>query len=90
MGKRLFSGIYPSGIVYADRFNERGGDYKRLAFLPFATLDLKLEHDCPPSLRAEIERDAAVIQAKRGEAFQVSTSGQTITLGHAITLARDQ
>lgn len=39
---RLFSGVYPCGIVYADRYREKGGDYARLAFLPYDTLQLSM------------------------------------------------
>ncbi len=42
---RLFIGVYPTGIAYADKWNEVDGDYKRLAFLRFATLALDIEHD---------------------------------------------
>ena len=78
---RLFSGVYPCGIVYADRYREKGGDYARLAFLAYDTLQLRVEEDCPVELRALIETDAAAIQAKRGQLYQVSTSGQTVMLG---------
>lgn len=81
MQDRLFVGIYPSGIVYADRAKEVAGDYKRLGFLSYATLELELEPRCPKSLKKRIEEHAATIQAKQGELFQISTSGQTVTLG---------
>jgi hypothetical protein len=80
---RLFAGVFPCGISYADRTREVAGDYKPLAFLPFSTLHPKFEKDCPPGLRALIEADMAVIQARRGEHFQVSTCGQTVLLGSA-------
>lgn len=83
---RLFSGIYPTGIVYSDRKREKGGDYLRLAFLPFGSLRLEWEPvTMPVELRAAIERDAAAIVAKRGELFQVSSSGQTVTLGGTVS-----
>jgi hypothetical protein len=78
---RLFIGVYPTGIVYADRSREKHGDYARCGFLSFDTLALDLKPDCPKVLRAFIEKDAARIQAKRGEPYQVSESGQTVTLG---------
>jgi hypothetical protein len=80
--QRLFMGVYPCGIVYADRKREVAGDYKRLAFLDYATLTLEIGRDCPNDLAGEIRKDASAIQARRGEQFQLSTSGQTITLGH--------
>ena len=81
-GHRLFVGVFPGGLVYADRWAEQHGDYKRLAFLPYATLALQVEPDCPPDLRTEIETAAATIIAQRGQPFQVSACGQTVILGH--------
>lgn len=75
---RLFIGGYPAGIVYADRGREKAGDYARLAFLPYHTLRLDVEKDCPPELRALIEAHAALHKA--GDVIPVSAS-QTITLG---------
>src|SRR3546814_11083186 len=45
MDQRIFSGIYPAGIVYADRTRQTGGDYARLAFLPYDTLALAFSTD---------------------------------------------
>jgi hypothetical protein len=81
---KLFSGVYPCGIVYADRHWEKHGDYVRLAFLQFSTLQLDIEKDCPKELAAQIRRDAATIQARKGEFFPVSTCGQTVLLGSAL------
>jgi hypothetical protein len=79
---RLFAGVYPAGIVYADRARERGGDYLKLAFLPFRSLVLEWEGvSMPDELRAEITRDAERIAERRGQDFQVSTSGQVVRLG---------
>jgi hypothetical protein len=79
---RLFIGVFPGGIVYADRARETFGDYERLAFLPFGTLEFQWsKNPCPASLRALVVADAAGVQARRGEDFQVSTSGQTVRLG---------
>lgn len=82
--ERLFSGIYPCGIVYADRLNEKCGDYKRLAFLPYDTLDLDIEGDCPVEMKRIIMSDAERIQAQKGQKFRISFSGQTVTLGSAL------
>lgn len=81
MSDRLFIGVYPGGISYADRHREKDGDFARLAFLAYDTLQLKVEQDCPPDLRKRIEADAASVQARRGEMFQISTCGQTVMLG---------
>jgi hypothetical protein len=81
LSERIFAGVFPEGIVYADRKRERGGDYVRLAFLSFATLGLDIETDCPEELRPQILASAARIQARKGEQFQTSSSGQSVTLG---------
>ncbi|MFC1337416.1 MAG: hypothetical protein G8D89_16380 [gamma proteobacterium symbiont of Clathrolucina costata] len=82
---RLFAGIYPTGIVYADRHREVSGDYQRLAYLNFATLELEIEKACPPDLVHRIQENARIIQEKRGDHFQISTCGQTVLLGSALT-----
>lgn len=81
---RIFSGVYPAGISYADRHREKHGDYAKLAFLPFGTLQLDVEKDCPEDIRALIEADAATFQSRRGEKFQISSSGQTVLLGYQL------
>ena len=79
---RLFIGTFPTGIGYADKQRERDGDYMRVAFLPFSTLELEWAPGThPPDLRKSIEQHAARIAERRGQEFQVSTSGQTVTLG---------
>ena len=79
--ERLFICIYPGGIVYADRTVEEAGDYKRLAFLPYSSLELEIKADCPTELAEQIRTDAADIQARRGQQFQVSACNQTVMLG---------
>lgn len=78
---RLFIGVFPTGILYADRSREKDGDYARLAFLPFDELTLKIESDCPAVLVASIRRNAQSIIARRGERYETSESGQYIILG---------
>ena len=73
--RNLFIGVYPTGLVYADKSIEREGDYHRVAFLPYNTLELKVYDFGSPLLQA-IRRDAHVIQARRGELFGISTSGK--------------
>ena len=79
--QRLFIGVFPTGISYADRTREEHGDYKRLAFLSYRTLELEWYDEVPSDLAKQIIADAASIQARRGELFQVSTSGQFVKLG---------
>jgi uncharacterized membrane protein YgcG len=80
--ERVFSGVYSTGISYADKDVEVHGDYKKLAFLPFSTLVLEwYANRVPPDVREYIDRDAAKMQARRGQQYAVSSSGQTVTLG---------
>jgi hypothetical protein len=82
VAERVFVGTFPTGISYADRAVEVGGDYKRLAFLPFDTLVLEWSAKRIPSdMRDYIERDAARLQARSGEDYKVSQAGQTVVLG---------
>lgn len=78
---RLFIGIYPEGIVYADRKIEEHGDYRQVAFLPYSTLVFQPHKVADKGLVAQAMRHAATIQAKKGERFQVSTTGQYVILG---------
>lgn len=82
-GDWLFIATFPTGISYADRKRERHGDYLRLAFLPFGTLALEWSPgvSVPLALREAIDRHARGIQARRGEPYQVSSSGQSVILG---------
>jgi hypothetical protein len=79
---RLFIGIFPAGIVYADRRREECGDYQRVAFLPYRSLQLEINPRAHKQLAKQAVQHAATIQARRGEQFQISSSGQTVTLGN--------
>lgn len=91
-GQRLFIGVYPTGLVYADRFREVDGDYVRLAYLNYRTLELEfdgpqgraLKFEGAEELRREIEADARSMQGRRGELFPTSAAGQSILLGGAV------
>lgn len=78
---RVFCGVRPGGIVWADRQRLNGGDYSSLAFLPYDTLELKLQPDCPQELRAEITAAAAIVQAKRGTWYYIPSCRQSVLLG---------
>ncbi len=79
---RVSAATFPTGIYYADRTVEVKGDYKRLAFLPFDTLELEwIAKRIPPDVRDYIERDAAKIQTHRGQNYQTSQAGQNVMLG---------
>ena len=81
LGERIFIGVFCGGLSYADRKVERHGDYAPLAFLDYARLELRFDTQCPEGMKGWIKSHAATVQARRGEQFQISTSGQTITLG---------
>lgn len=74
---RLFGGHFPCGIVYADRWIEEGGDYKRIAFLPYDTLKLEISDNNSPLL-PRIREDAAKYQP--GQSLQVA-GNCTLTIG---------
>ena len=84
LDERIFVATMATGIGYADRTREEHGDWKRLAILFYSDLRAEIAADCPPELEQQIRAHMAPIQARRGEQYQVSTSGQTITLGHAL------
>jgi uncharacterized protein YjhX (UPF0386 family) len=77
----LFIGLFPAGVSYANRNVEENGDHKRLAFLPYDTLALEVQKDCPLELRHRIFEDAKTIQARHGKPFRISTCGQTVIFG---------
>ena len=79
---RLFVGVFPGGIVYADKAMETFGVYDRLAFLPFDSLVLQWSRNpCPHALRETIIADAAILQTRKGQDYPISECGQTVKLG---------
>ena len=78
---RVFCSVGACGIMWADRERLSDGDYSRLAFLPYNTLALEFQVDCPEYLRSRIQATAANVQARRGQHYKVSTTGQTVLLG---------
>jgi hypothetical protein len=81
---RLFIGIFPAGISYADRTREEHGDYKQVAFLSYATLKIEWRGRPDAAIRAEVEAHAATMRARAGGTFTVSACGQTVRLGSAL------
>ena len=81
-GSRLFIGLYPAGVVYADKAYEINGDYARIAFLPYDTLELEFTPGGQRSpLRDQIMDHAADLMTRTGGEIAVSASGQTRRLG---------
>ena len=79
-GDRIFCGYFPTGYVWADRKREVAGDYKKLAYMSYRGLRLELQPDCPAELAEIIRKDAAGIQARRGEREQIA-GNMSVTLG---------
>ena len=80
MQNDLFIGVYPGGLVYADRSREEHGDYQRVAFLPYDSLELEVSAARSRLLPA-VREHAATVQAKRGELYSISACGQSVRLG---------
>ena len=76
---------FPTGIVYADKTREdpTTRDYKRLGYLNYATLILKLEPDCKGDVAHYVTAEAAKLQAMRGQRFSIAGNMQ-VTLGSDI------
>lgn len=86
---RLFQGVYSTGIVYADREVERDNDYRPLAFLPYDTLQMDYEKDCPDMWRPLLEQKAAEMLARAGQRFALAQN-MSITLGSKIINERQE
>ena len=78
--ERLFLGVWGTGISYADREQEVDGDYKQVAFLPFSNLRGEW-NDCPDELKPAVEADWAAMLSRKGEKYEITTSGQVVVLG---------
>jgi hypothetical protein len=78
--ERLFIGLFPGGIVYADRAIEQHGDYKKVAFMAYSSLEFEVYAPRSPLLELA-RKHATEIQAKRGQQLVVSGCGQTVLLG---------
>lgn len=80
MKDRLFVAVHATCLAYCDISREVNGDYLCVARLPYKSLELEVlepKHDLLP----EIKADAARLIARRGDKFEVSTSGQYVVLG---------
>lgn len=80
LNQRLFCGVFPTGWSWCDRAIEEHGDYVTVAYMSFRTLELEIRKPKSPLLPL-VKASAARLQAMRGQEYQVSTSGQTVTLG---------
>ena len=76
MKENLFIGVYPEGWLFCDRSK----DYKQIAFQSFRSLELEIS-DPSSSLVPLVKEYAEKMQARRGEKYIVSGSGQYVMLG---------
>lgn len=81
LSDRLFCGVYPGGLVWADRGREKAGDYAKLAFMPYDTLEAKFEADFPKAFIPLIQEEVKRMQERRGQEFRTSATGQAVILG---------
>lgn len=81
---RVFAGFFPAGISYADPQREAGGDYVRLAFFTFSTLELEIDPGCPRELQPMIVAHAEKVRNRRGQLYGISSSGQVVMLGYGL------
>jgi hypothetical protein len=72
--------LYPTGIVYADRTRDDPStkDYKRLAYLNYASLNLDLEPDLKGELLNYVLAEAAKIQEMKGQTFQIAGNASVV------------
>ena len=84
MKQRIFIGVFPAGISYADTQREVRGDYARLAFLPYDTLKLQVEDSCPGDLEQEIRTHARTVQCQVGQHYRTSETGSEVLLGSKV------
>jgi len=77
---------FPTGLIYADRTRDdpRTQDYKRLAYLNYASLQLDLEPDCKGELADYVKTEAAKIQAMKGELFSIAGNMKVILGSEAV------
>lgn len=80
----LFIGTFSTGIFYADKNRTAHGDYARCGAVYFSDLRIEVEPDCPNNLRQIITEHAKSIQARAGQQYQISSSGQAVTLGYGL------
>lgn len=79
--ERLFVGCFPTGFSFADRSRERHGDYVKLARIPYTTLEIEWEKDCPAEFKPLIEAQAADLRSRRGESYPIAGNAYAILGG---------
>lgn len=79
---RLLCCNMATGVYWVDRGKEEHGDYARVVSIDYSTLTITQYPRAHPQLVAVAKQQAQDIQKKRGDEYQLSAVGQTITLGH--------
>ena len=75
----LFCGLFPTGWSWCDTAIEENGDYKQIAYMSYRKLELEVYVPSSPLLPL-IRKDAAELQAKRGQEYAIA-GNMVITLG---------
>jgi len=78
---RIFVGVYPEGLMFADKLVELHGDYRHLGFLSYRTLKLTVYKECPGYLIPVVVEMAQPYIDKRGERFETDGAGHSVILG---------
>lgn len=81
MKERLFIGVYSTGLSFADKGTEEGGDYRKLAFMPYRTLNVEFYGTCDQDIKKDILDVVATMQRRKGRFYETSTCGQGVILG---------
>lgn len=84
----LFIGVYPTGLVFSHRGLEKDGDYLRVGFMPYDTLELAEERwfsELDPEIAALVREEVNDMKAKKGQLYPISSCNQTVLLGEAMT-----
>ena len=90
LNPRVFIGVYPCALVYADREREQGSDYQTIASISYATLEIDWNPRWKPSSEDDdaiilsIQQDRDDLQSRIGEQFRISAGDQFVTLGSAL------
>jgi hypothetical protein len=87
----LFIGNFPTGFVYANMAKEVAGDYQRLAYLNYSTLQLEVEKACPAELLTHIRAHHEAMLARRHTVYPIAGNASVVLGGSDLTQAqRDQ
>lgn len=86
----LFIGVYTTGWSYSDKTDTSSGDFKRLAYQYYDTLELKIYDNSDDKKVALIKLLADKNVKMAGEYYQITSSGQKIKLGYGLVGASNE